>query len=89
MLLTKVTSSKFLQEYTIEQKRSVFFKFADCFLDHSYAQELKAMVSAFFIFKSRESSVSKSVYFKITFNSVHRQLLYPSWFSLLFEALDF
>ena len=38
-----------LQEYTIEQKRNVFFKFADCFLDHSYAQELKAMVCNQFI----------------------------------------
>eukprot|EP00794_Sanderia_malayensis_P003406 gene3406-3896_t len=39
---------KFLEDisknYSTEQKRNVFFKFTDCFLDHNYAQELKAML---------------------------------------------
>ena len=32
--------------YTIEQKRSVFFKFVEVFGRHDYPQELKAKVGA-------------------------------------------
>lgn len=33
-----------LQNYTVEQKRNVFFKFVELFQDQNFPQELKAMV---------------------------------------------
>ena len=45
------------KQYSIEQKRSVFFKFVEIFSQNEYSQELKAKVSYFIILKNFSPSL--------------------------------
>ena len=49
------------KQYSIEQKRSVFFKFVEIFSQNEYSQELKAKVSYFIILKNFSPSLPPSL----------------------------